>query len=64
MDGFQTFIRPVRHPRLTTFCTRLTGIRQADVDGAPLFHEAMETFKGWFSSYPDLIQWGSWGNYD
>jgi inhibitor of KinA sporulation pathway (predicted exonuclease) len=64
VDEFQTFIRPVRRPRLTPFCNRLTGIRQADVDSAPLFHEAMEAFRGWFSSYSDLIQWGSWGNYD
>jgi len=65
VDELQTFIRPVRHPRLTPFCTRLTGIRQADVDGAPLFHDAMEAFKGWFSRYPGLIDhWGSWGNYD
>lgn len=64
MDEFQTFIRPIRHARLTPFCTRLTGIRQADVDGAPGFREAMDAFKGWFSRYPDLLQWGSWGEYD
>jgi inhibitor of KinA sporulation pathway (predicted exonuclease) len=64
VDEFQTFIRPVRHTRLTPFCIRLTGIRQADVDGAPGFREAMDAFKGWFSKYPDLVQWGSWGDYD
>ena len=64
VDEFQTFIRPVRHARLTPFCTRLTGIRQADVDGAAYFHEAMEAFKAWFSKYPGLVQWGSWGDYD
>jgi inhibitor of KinA sporulation pathway (predicted exonuclease) len=64
IDEFQTFIRPIRHPRLTSFCTRLTGIGQADVDGAPSFSEAAEAFKGWFSRYPDLTHWGSWGDYD
>jgi hypothetical protein len=34
---FQTFVRPVRHPRLTPFCVELTTIRQSDVDGAPTF---------------------------
>ncbi|MEN9576703.1 MAG: hypothetical protein RL514_4558 [Verrucomicrobiota bacterium] len=32
---FQSFVRPVRHPRLTPFCTQLTSIQQTDVDGAP-----------------------------
>jgi inhibitor of KinA sporulation pathway (predicted exonuclease) len=24
----------------------------------------MEAFKAWFSRYPGLVQWGSWGGYD
>jgi inhibitor of KinA sporulation pathway (predicted exonuclease) len=64
IDEFQTFIKPIRHPRLTPFCTRLTSIRQADVDGAPYFYDAMEAFRAWFSRYPSLITWGSWGGYD
>ena len=64
VDEFQTFIKPIRHARLTPFCTRLTGIRQVDVDGAPYFYGAMEAFKAWFSKYPGLILWGSWGGYD
>ena len=31
-DEFQTFIRPVRHPRLTPFCTSLTSFEQQDID--------------------------------
>jgi inhibitor of KinA sporulation pathway (predicted exonuclease) len=27
-----TFVKPVRHPVLTPFCTELTTIRQSDVD--------------------------------
>jgi inhibitor of KinA sporulation pathway (predicted exonuclease) len=52
IDEFQTFIKPIRHPRLTPFCTRLTSIRQADVDGAPYFYDAIEAFRAWFSKYP------------
>src|SRR5690606_20200970 len=29
---FQTFVRPVRHPKLTRFCQELTSITQAQVD--------------------------------
>jgi inhibitor of KinA sporulation pathway (predicted exonuclease) len=64
VDEFQTFVRPIRHPRLAPFCTGLTAIGQADVDSAPLFPQAMAAFKAWFSRYPDLMQWGSWGDYD
>eukprot|EP00250_Pteridium_aquilinum_P009720 c18885_g1_i1 orf=115-1539(-) len=36
-DCFQTYVRPVHHPILTTFCTHLTGIQQEQVDkGIPL----------------------------
>ena len=31
-----SFVRPVESPLLSDFCTRLTSIRQQDVDGAPL----------------------------
>lgn len=60
LDEYQTFVRPTIHPRLTAFCTKLTTIVQADVDGAPLFPEVA----------PALAAFGagalfcSWGNYD
>src|SRR5688500_7338416 len=41
---FETFVRPVRHPRLTPFCTELTGITQDDVDRAPGFPQALAAF--------------------
>jgi inhibitor of KinA sporulation pathway (predicted exonuclease) len=37
---FQTFVRPVRHPELTEFCTELTGITQDHVAAAPSFSGA------------------------
>ena len=62
---FQTLVRPVLHPRLTPFCRQLTGITQADVDGAPLFPEVAARL----ASFAQLHQaegarWGSWGQYD
>ena len=39
VSKFCTFIKPVRHPQLTKFCTSLTSITQADVDNAPTFKE-------------------------
>ena len=60
LEEFQTFVRPIVHPKLTAFCTELTTIVQSDVDGAPTFPEVA----------PALARFGegavfcSWGNYD
>ncbi len=63
VDEFQSFIKPVRHPALTSFCTALTSIRQSDVDTAPTFPEAMRRFKPWLCRYGGFV-FGSWGDYD
>lgn len=60
---FSTFIRPVRHPTLTPFCTALTTIRQAQVDGAPLFPSAMNDFVRQMFVGHDAV-FCSWGAYD
>jgi 3'-5' exoribonuclease 1 len=59
---FQTFIKPVRHPALTPFCTGLTTITQADVDGAPGFCDAMAALRGFVGDR--RVTFGSWGDYD
>jgi inhibitor of KinA sporulation pathway (predicted exonuclease) len=61
VKSFQTFVRPVVHPALTPFCTELTTIRQADVDGAPTFPQAMASMRAWLT-VPALLC--SWGRYD
>jgi inhibitor of KinA sporulation pathway (predicted exonuclease) len=63
VDEFQSFVKPVRHPRLTPFCTTLTSIRQADVDVAPAFPECIAAFEVWLSRYRDFA-FCSWGDYD
>ncbi len=60
---YQQFIKPVRHPQLTEFCTELTTITQQDVEMAPNFPEVISQFKEWIDSYPKNI-FCSWGNYD
>lgn len=63
---FQTFVRPVRHGRLTPFCTGLTSITQADVDAAPGFRMALRKLEDFIVRHrgtrPPIF--GSWGNYD
>jgi inhibitor of KinA sporulation pathway (predicted exonuclease) len=60
---WQTFVRPVRHPQLTAFCTTLTSITQVLVDDAPKFPEAFDAFRAWMGGYEDVV-WASWGAYD
>ena len=63
---FQTFVKPVRHPRLTPFCTRLTSITQADVDRAPGFSAAMQKLGEFLRDAAATGQFVfcSWGDYD
>jgi inhibitor of KinA sporulation pathway (predicted exonuclease) len=65
VDRFQSFVRPLDRPALTPFCTSLTGIRQADVDAAPLFPVAAQLLREFSDRCraPGCV-WASWGNYD
>ncbi|KAF0178529.1 MAG: inhibitor of the KinA pathway to sporulation exonuclease [Limisphaerales bacterium] len=60
---FQSFVRPVRHPPLTPFCTQLTSIQQTDVDDAPTFPEAVLRLRAWLTPFSPYC-WCSWGDYD
>lgn len=60
---FNSFVRPVRHPCLTPFCTQLTSIKQSNVASAEEFVEVIKGFREWLRG-ARLTAWGSWGNYD
>ena len=60
---FQTFVRPLRIPRLSSFCRELTGITQENVDAAPTFPEAMRLFLEW-SQPLERIVLATWSHYD
>lgn len=64
LDKLQLYIRPVVTPKLTAFCTQLTGITQETVDAAQIFSMAVPVYKAWLSRHPEVIAWASWGNYD
>ncbi|MBI2193190.1 MAG: exonuclease domain-containing protein [Planctomycetes bacterium] len=59
---FSQFVKPVAEPVLSDFCTRLTSIRQVDVDGADPFPVVFPRFLDWIGSEEFLL--GSWGAYD
>lgn len=58
-----TFVRPVRRPALTPFCTQLTSIAQQQVDGAPLFPQALERLTTELVRDLDPV-FCSWGAFD
>jgi inhibitor of KinA sporulation pathway (predicted exonuclease) len=62
--SFNEFIKPVRHPKLTPFCTQLTSITQADVDNAKSLKEVMSAWKQSLQPYNGSYVMCSWGNYD
>jgi inhibitor of KinA sporulation pathway (predicted exonuclease) len=61
-DEFARFVRPVVRPRLSDFCTRLTSIRQEDVDPADAFPLVFPAFVDWIGDGPFVLC--SWGAYD
>ena len=63
LDRFQSLVRPVFRPKLTSFCTRLTSITQEQVDGAPDFPEACEQFRLWLEGWPGYA-YCSWTDFD
>jgi len=62
---FSSFVRPVLHPRLTTFCAQLTTIDQTDIDGAPGYADVAGQLRAFLAPFDaEGIQWCSWGDYD
>ncbi|CAE7379955.1 Eri3 [Symbiodinium sp. CCMP2456] len=64
VDEFRTYVRPERNPKLTEFCTELTGILQEQVDAAPVWTEALKQAQKWLHkrSYGRclLVTCGDW----
>jgi len=44
VSRFHKYVKPVHHPKLTQFCTDLTGITQDTVDKADLFNAVWKEF--------------------
>ena len=61
LSEFNSLVHPVRHPVLSGFCIALTGITQADVDGAKPFPEVWMRFLSWLELRDEFC---SWGKYD
>ena len=53
VDTKQFFIRPVEVPKLTKFCTGLTGIKQEQVDNGILLKDALIIFEQYCQNLTD-----------
>jgi inhibitor of KinA sporulation pathway (predicted exonuclease) len=60
---YQTFVKPVRFPALSAFCTRLTSIQQSDVDGGVALGDALAGLVARLYD-PQPAVFASWGFYD
>ena len=56
ISKFQRYVKPIRHPKLSDFCTELTGITQDMVDKGCTIQEAVKDYNKW------LYQNGLMGN--
>ncbi|MGI9423232.1 MAG: exonuclease domain-containing protein [Hyphomicrobiaceae bacterium] len=61
---FQSFVQPVRNPKLSEFCTNLTGITQDMLHGAPAFTDAFAALTDWIDEQAPKSVFCSWGAYD
>lgn len=64
ISEFEQYVKPIRFPILSDFCKELTSIEQKDIDTAPYFYEAIETFKKWIDVEKEAYVLCSWGFYD
>lgn len=60
-DKRSILVKPVRST-VSEFCTRLTTLTQAQVDGGVTFAEACQILVDDYASH--MYLWGSWGMYD
>ena len=51
VDEFESFVRPIHHPHLSEFCTRLTSITSQDVAGADPFPVVLASHQAWLASH-------------
>lgn len=58
---FHRYVKPVRNPKLTAFCTELTGITQDMVDQADTLPVVVAQFQEWLERdvYPLCAQWST-----
>lgn len=62
IDEFHRYVKPKKHPKLTTFCKDLTGITQEMVDKSSSFSNVLSEAETFISRYPNskFVTCGDW----
>ncbi|KAJ9127558.1 hypothetical protein QFC24_000967 [Naganishia onofrii] len=55
IDKFHSYVRPMWQPKLTKFCTGLTGIQQETIESAPTFPEMIKLLEKWLEGHDLLV---------
>ena len=62
---FSSLVKPVVNPRISGFCSRLTGIKQKQLNLADTFDKVIREFQAWIhENGDDEYVLGSWGSND
>lgn len=64
VDEFCEFVRPILHPQIDRFCTKLTSITQEDVEDADNFDLVIRKFEDWMGYSSTRTALFSWGEFD
>jgi inhibitor of KinA sporulation pathway (predicted exonuclease) len=64
VDKFHAYVKPLTHPRLSTYCVELTGIPQARIDAAKHFPDAYERMVDWLEDVDTSQVFCTWGAKD
>jgi len=61
---FSRLVKPKVNPRISGFCSRLTGIKQPQLDLADSFGKVIQDFRDWITEDNGEYLLGSWGSND
>ena len=64
LGTFNRFVKPIIHPDLSFFCTKLTGIEQETVNRAGTFVDVIESFQDWAEVFYEDYRLCAWGGFD
>lgn len=66
IDEFSSYVKPILEPKLSSFCTNLTGIKQDKVDNAELFETVYKNHFRWLQTHTQynpevyIVTCGGW----
>lgn len=63
IDDFSALVKPLRHPKISNFCSQLTGITQSELDNSNNFKTVFSNFLNWYPKTSKVL-FATWGSYD